>query len=100
MKRFVALVLLMVTAFIAVTPLASASESSVYSEVIQCPDCGGVCGVKKIMGDRSDSCAEGIHYYYREEFACYSCDYNGAIEGHYCTGKGGHFCLGGCNCKN
>lgn len=99
MKRFVALALLMVTVFTAVTPFAMASQRSTDVEVIECPSCGGICIFREIMDGQNGSCKEGTHYNYAEGYVCTSCGFDNLVHGHYCTGNGGHFCLGGCNCK-
>jgi len=103
MKRFAALVLLMATILMAVTPFALASQSSPYVEVFNCPRCSGVCVVNGIVGSQVvGSCAEGTHYKYSEEYRCTSCGYSSPpieVNGHYCTGKGGHLCYGSCSCN-
>ena len=110
-RRLVSLMCVVSMMCVIVAPAAAAAnyDDQISPHFISCPDCGGDMDRIWMRDHYSNKytlgrCNEGIHYpawgdgYVWKCNRCSTTVEGTSPQGHFCTGKGGHYCFGGCSC--
>lgn len=108
MKRFMSFLCAMVMICVFACPIAQASgDGQITPRIASCGNCGGSCSQIYVQTPYHTyvyigHCDHGTHYeaVYGKTWICDYCSNIEYTEGeHYCTGNGGHYCLGSCSCE-